>query len=204
MPDKGLVFVVEDDDPMRESLATVLRDAGYGVRAYSNAEEFISATAANGTGCVVSDIRMPGMDGLALLRRLRDGQKMWPVVLITGHGDIALAVAAMKAGAADFLEKPFDAESLLAAVDSALTAERRTNGKREAAEAARRRLEGLTPRECEVLERLVAGDSNKQVASQLSLSPRTVEFHRAHIMAKTGVKGLPELVRLFMEAGESA
>lgn len=204
MASKGLVHIVDDDDAMRESLAAILEDAGYQVRAYPHAEDFLTLGAATPTGCVVSDVRMPGMDGLTLLRRLRAEQSALPLVLITGHGDVPLAVAAMKAGAVDFLEKPFEAESLLAAVEAALRARASETGEMEAVQAARRRLEALTPRELEVFERLVAGNSNKEAAAKLGLSPRTVEFHRAHIMDKTGAKGLPDLVRLWMTAQAAA
>lgn len=198
MASKELVHVVEDDDAMRESLVAVLEDAGYEVRVYPNAEGFLVVGAATRTGCVVSDVRMPGMDGLTLLRRLRAKRSALPLVLITGHGDVSLAVTAMKAGAVDFLEKPFEPENLLAAVEAALRAQASEIGEMEAVQAARRQLERLTPRELEVFECLVAGKSNKEAAATLGLSPRTVEFHRAHIMEKTGAEGLPGLVRLWM------
>lgn len=185
---------------MRASLETVLRDAGHEVRAFSCAEDFLSAQAVSKAGCVVSDVRLPGMDGLGLLRCLRETGNDVPVVLITGHGDIPLAVMGMKAGAADFLEKPFDVESLLTAINDAVNVQGRKKGRLEAAEAARRRLDGLTPREQMVLAHLVAGNSNKEAAVLLGLSPRTVEYHRANILAKTRAKGLPELVRLVLEA----
>jgi two-component system, LuxR family, response regulator FixJ len=204
MASKELVHVVEDDDAMRESLVAVLEDAGYKVRAYPNAEGFLAVGAGTRTGCVVSDVRMPGLDGLTLLRRLRAKQSALPLVLITGHGDVSLAVTAMKAGAVDFLEKPFEPENLLAAVEAALRAQASEIGEMEAVQAACRQLERLTPRELEVFECLVAGKSNKEAAATLGLSPRTVEFHRAHIMEKTGAEGLPGLVRLWMAARASA
>jgi two-component system, LuxR family, response regulator FixJ len=203
MASKELVHVVEDDDAMRESLVAVLEDAGYEVLAYPNAEGFLAVVAATRTGCVVSDVRMPGMDGLTLLRRLRAKRSALPLVLITGHADVSLAVTAMKAGAVDFLEKPFEPENLLAAVEAALRAQASEIGEMEAEQAARRRLKRLTPREVEVFECLVAGKSNKEAAATLGLSPRTVEFHRAHIMEKTGAEGLPGLVRLWMAARAS-
>jgi two-component system response regulator FixJ len=204
MASKELIHVVEDDDAMRESLVAVLEDAGYEVRAYPNAEGFLAVGAATRTGCVVSDVRMPGMDGLTLLRRLRAKRSALPLVLITGHGDVSLAVTAMKAGAVDFLEKPFEPENLLAAVEAALMAQASEIGEMEAVQAACRQLERLTPRELEVFECLIAGKSNKEAAATLGLSPRTVEFHRAHIMEKTGAEGLPGLVRLWMAARASA
>jgi len=204
MASKELVHVVEDDDAMRESLVAVLEDAGYEVRAYPNAEGFLAVGVATRTGCVVSDVRMPGMDGLTLLRRLRAKRSALPLVLITGHGDVSLAVTAMKAGAVDFLEKPFEPENLLAAVEAALRAQASEIGEMEAVQAACRQLERLTPRELEVFECLIAGKSNKEAAATLGLSPRTVEFHRAHIMEKTGAEGLPGLVRLWVAARASA
>ncbi len=200
MPRKGVVHVVDDDDAMRQSLAAVLEDAGYEVHAYSRAEEFLAHHRASRPACVVSDVRMPGMDGVALLRQLRAGRDSLPLVLITGHGDVPLAVDAMKAGAVDFLEKPFEPEALLAAVQSALQAQATATDEAKAALEASRELEKLTPREGEVFEALVAGNSNKEIAGKLGLSHRTVEFHRARIMEKTGARSLPELVRLWIIA----
>lgn len=193
------IHVVDDDEAMRDSLVALLEDAGHEARAYASAEELL----ARGTlepGCVVSDIRMPGMDGLALLKTLRAEGDGPPLILITGHGDIPLAVAAMKAGAVDFLEKPFEAEELLAAIEGSLRQQAHPSSKGEDIEAAGRSLATLTPREREVLERLVAGESNKEAAQKLGVSHRTVEFHRAHILEKTGAKGLPDLVRLWLAA----
>ena len=192
-----VIHVVEDDQPMRDSLVMLLEEAGYKVRAYPTAEDLMALGAATEPGCVVSDVRMPGMDGLTLLRRFRAGGSALPLILITGHGDISMAVTAMKAGAFDFLEKPFEADALLAAIEAALRL-RSSDANAEDAETARRRLEKLTSREYEVLDHLVAGKSNKEAAAKLGISPRTVEFHRAHIMEKTGAKGLPELVRLWL------
>lgn len=199
MATERLVHIVDDDDAIRDSLEMALRSAGFDVRAYPSAESFL-AQCLERTGCVVSDVRMPGMNGLALLRHLREERRSQPVVLITGHGDVRMAVSALKAGAADFLEKPFEVDELLATIEKALASETGKINGQATALAARRRLRELTPREREVLCQLVAGDSNKQVARTLGLSPRTIEFHRAHIMAKTGAKVLPELVRVFFEA----
>jgi two-component system response regulator FixJ len=197
---KRVVHVVEDDQPMRESLVVLLEEAGYRARAYATAEELLARGTATEPGCVLSDVRMPGIDGLTLLRRLRASGSALPLVLITGHGDVSMAVTAMKAGAVDFLEKPFEAPALLAAVETALRV-RSSGAEAEDREAARRRLETLTAREREVLAHLVAGTSNKETAAKLGISPRTVEFHRAHIMEKTGAKGVSELVRLWLAAG---
>ncbi len=191
-----VIHVVEDDQPMRESLVELLEDSGYTVRAYTRAKDLLARGAAIEPGCVVSDVRMPGMDGLTLLRHLRASGSAMPLMLITGHGDISMAVTAMKAGAVDFLEKPFEADAMLTAVGVAL----RLRSSDIDAEEARRRFQNLTAREYEVFEHLVAGKSNKEAAMKLGISPRTVEFHRAHIMEKTAAKGLPELVRLWLAA----
>jgi FixJ family two-component response regulator len=195
---------VDDDDAMRESLATLLDDAGYRVCAYASAEDLLEAGASGDGGCVVSDVRMPGMDGLTLLRRLRKAGTALPLILITAHGDVPLAVAAMKAGAVDFLEKPFEAGALLSAVEAGLRQARGHVEEAVDAGAARRQLELLTPRELEVIEHLVAGESNKVAAAALGISPRTVEFHRARVMEKTGARGLPDLVRLWLAAHPAA
>ncbi|MGE0579453.1 MAG: response regulator transcription factor, partial [Reyranella sp.] len=153
----------------------------------------------------VSDVQMPGLDGLGLLRHLRatHGASL-PLVLITGHGDIPLAVEAMKAGAVDFLEKPFEPDRILAAVEAAYRVQSNAVDEMTRAEAARAQLARLTPREAEVFEGLIAGNSNKEIAAKLGLSPRTVEFHRAHIMDKTGMGSLPELVRLWVSARQAS
>jgi two-component system response regulator FixJ len=182
---------------MRESIVELLEDAGYTVQAYSRAEELLARGASLEGVCVVSDVRMPGMDGLTLLRRLRARGSSIPLMLITGHGDVSMAVAAMKAGAVDFLEKPFVADTLLAAVE-AVERQRSREVKAEDAEIARRSLNKLTSREREVLECLVGGESNKAIAARLRISPRTVEFHRANIMEKLAARGLPDLVRAWL------
>jgi two-component system response regulator FixJ len=193
------IHVVEDDEAMRDSIVALLGDAGYETRAYASAEALLACGGPK-SGCVVSDIRMPGMDGLTLLKKLRAEGSELPLILITGHGDIPLAVAAMKAGAVDFLEKPFEVDALLAAIEDGLRRLANPSSHSETSAAAGRLLETLTAREREVLDYLVAGKSNKEVAAALGVSPRTVEFHRAHIMEKTGVKGLAELVRLWLDA----
>ncbi len=198
MANKSVIHVVEDDEPMRDSLVELLEEAGYTVRAYARAQDLLARGSAIEPGCVVSDVRMPGMDGLTLLQRLRASGSALPLMLMTGHGDISMAVTAMKAGAVDFLEKPFEADALLTAIGAALRL--RSSDADKDAEAARRRLLKLTARENEVFKHLVTGKSNKEAAAKLGISPRTVEFHRAHIMKKAAVKGLPELVRLWLTA----
>lgn len=199
LTDKNVIHVVEDDEDIRASLLELLEEGGYAVRGYTRAEELLARSNAIEPGCIVSDVRMPGMDGLTLLRRLRADGSTIPLMLITAHGDVSMAVAAMKAGAIDFLEKPFDADVLLAALEAAL---RHVAGNSNSgdSELSRQLLQKLTSREYEVLERLVSGKSNKEIAAQLGISPRTVEFHRAHVMEKMAVKGLPELVRIWLSA----
>ncbi len=199
MPNDWTIHVVEDDQPMRDSLVALLEEAGYKTRAYASGEALLARGGAAEPGCVVSDMRMPGIDGLTLLQRLRAGGSGLPLILITGHGDIPMAVTAMRAGAIDFLEKPFEPDTLLGAIAMALHV-RSIGAAADSGEAARQRLEKLTSREHEVLEQLVAGRSNKEAAEKLGISPRTVEFHRANVMEKTGAAGLPELVRLWLAA----
>jgi two-component system response regulator FixJ len=191
------IHVIEDDKPMRDSLVMLLEESGYRVNSYTAAEDFLAGGPAAEPGCVISDVRMPGMDGLTLLRRLQSNLSAPPLILITGHGDIAMAVAAMKAGAVDFLEKPLEAQSLLESIRTALRS-RGTHADAREVESARQRITQLTSREYEVLHYVVGGRSNKETAASLGISPRTVETHRARIMEKTGAKGLPELVRLWL------
>ncbi len=198
MPSECVIYVVEDDQPMRDSLVALLEEAGYKVRGYESAEELLSSNISTELCCVISDVRMPGIDGLTLLRRLRARKPELPLVLITGHGDIPMAVAAMKAGATDFLEKPLEADALLATIHAALRLQSRQAV--NDTERAQHKLKRLTPREYEILDQLVTGKSNKEVAAKLGISPRTVEFHRAHIMEKAGAKRLPELVRIWLAA----
>lgn len=202
---------VIDDDAVRRAIGMLLRSADVSFVAHASAAAFLDAMAAGPEmpiGCVLTDVRMPEMDGLALLRRLRQLGFPAPVVVMTAHGDIATAVQAMKDGAADFIEKPFDGEVLLASVRAAFAAaaapdpdpERMAqNGQAEAAA----RLAALSAREREVLDLLVAGKSNKMVAQDLGLSPRTVEVHRARLMARLGVRSFAEAVRLAVQADMS-
>lgn len=196
MAEASLVHVVDDDDAVRDSLALLLKSAGFSVRTYNSASALLKVLAIQATGCVLTDVRMPELDGLALQRRLAELGITLPVIVMTGHGDVPIAVEALKAGAADFLEKPFGDAQLLAAVSGALATSQRT---REAAAAVAdivARLASLTPREREVLDRLVLGQPNKTIAYDLGSSPRTVEVHRARVMEKMGARSLPELVRM--------
>ena len=195
------MHVVDDDAAVRDSLAVLLTACGFTVQTHASAETLLAAAAGLAPGCVLTDVRMPGLDGLALQRRLAELGLHVTVVVMTGHGDVPLAVQAMKAGAVDFLQKPFSEQELLGAVRQALAAQRRAAEAAAAAEAAVARLASLTPREREVLDGLVAGHQTKVIAQALGASPRTIEVHRARVMEKLGVHSLPELVRLVQAAG---
>ncbi len=200
MATSAVVHLIDDDDAVRQSLAFALTAAGLAVRAYASASVFLDALPGLQPGCVVSDIRMPGVDGLALQRRLSELRINLPVIIMTGHGDVRLAVEAMKAGAVDFIEKPFDDEVLLAAISVALGRYEK-NGHRETdAVQARAKLALLSVREHEVLQGLLAGQANKAIAYDLKISARTVEVHRANVMIKTGAASLSELVRMALVA----
>ncbi|MGA7787810.1 MAG: response regulator FixJ [Xanthobacteraceae bacterium] len=197
----GLVHVIDDDEGLRESLAFLLRTARIDVQTYGSAQGFLDALPGENLSCIITDVRMPGLSGIDLLKRLREFKLSVPVIVITGHGDVALAVEAMKIGAVDFLEKPFDDEVLLASVESAL---RQYGGqvKRDSERAEiDSRLAALSPRERDVLGGLVAGRANKQIAFDLGISPRTVEIYRANLMNKMQAGSLSDLVRMALIVG---
>lgn len=195
------VYIVDDDAAVRHSLALLLETQGYRVASFAAAPDFLAAAPSLPAGVLIADIRMPEMDGLELQQRLGERALPFPVILITGHGDVPLAVHAMKAGAVDFIEKPFAADAILAAIDAALTRRAGAGKPDPAAQAAAGRLAELSPREREVLDGLVAGLPNKAIAYDLAISPRTVEIHRARVMHKMQAKSLSELVRLALAAG---
>jgi two-component system response regulator FixJ len=192
----ALVHIIDDDDAVRDSLALLLDAVGIAVRTYDSATKFLAVARGLADGCVLTDVRMPDLDGLALQRRLTDLGVTLPVIVMTGHGDVPIAVAALKAGAADFLEKPFDDDRLIAAVRAALTVSRQVQRQAAAAAHIAARIASLTRREREVLDLLVAGKPNKTIAYDLGASPRTVEVHRARVMEKMGARSLAELVRM--------
>ena len=192
MPDNRVVHIVDDDEAVRQSLAFLLSSTGLAVRLYDSATAFLAGLASVKGGCLITDMRMPDMTGLELLHQLRAKACGLPAIVITGHGDVALAVEAMKAGAVDFIEKPFDQEAILTAVKAAL--ERGGEGGDTAAIAAR--LASLSERERQVLEGLIAGHPNKTIAYDLGISPRTVEVYRANLMTKMEARSLSELIRM--------
>jgi two-component system, LuxR family, response regulator FixJ len=196
MAEAPLVHVVDDDESVRDSLSVLLESAGFSARAYDSAAAFLQAASDRATGCVLTDVQMPELNGLELQRRMSELGIRLPVIVMTGHGDVPIAVEAMKAGATDFLEKPFDDSQLLAAVNSAIAVSQRTRDEAAAVADISARLGTLTPREREVLDRLVTGQPNKTIAYDLGSSPRTVEVHRARVMEKMGARSLPELVRM--------
>ena len=201
MSSNPVVHVIDDDEAARESLAFVLRSAQLEVQTYESAPAFLAAVKTLASGCVITDVRMPEMSGIDLLRRLREGGSDVPVIVITGHGDVPLAVEAMKFGAADFFEKPYDDEILLAAVRSALNRQESAEKQNAARAEINDRLATLSNRERQVLEGLVAGKPNKIIAFDHGISPRTVEIYRANVMTKMQALSLSELVRMAMIAG---
>jgi two-component system response regulator FixJ len=200
MSDSFVVHIVDDDEAVRQSLAFLLSTAGVPVRVYDSATSFLDALPSLQSGCLITDVRMPDLTGIELLQHLKAKSIDLPVIVITGHGDIPLAVEAMKSGAIDFIEKPFAEESILKAVEAArCTLEKR--GRRSAEDAAvTARLKSLSERERQVLDGLVAGNANKTIAHDLGISPRTVEVYRANVMTKMQAKSLPELIRMTLTA----
>lgn len=201
MSTKGVVHIIDDDEAVLESLAFLLDTAGMAVRTYDSPLLFLKGLAQTESGCVVTDIRMPEMSGIELLRRLAEAGEPFPVIVITGHGDVPLAVEAMKLGAVDFIEKPFDDEMMLSAVRAAL-ARGADAGQMDAERASVAvRLSTLSAREREVLDGLVAGHPNKTIAFDLGISSRTVEVYRANLMSKMQASSLSDLVRMALLAG---
>lgn len=201
MSASGVVHVIDDDEAVRESLEFLLRAARMDVRTYESASIFIANPPKDSAGCIITDVRMPGISGVELLGRLGEIGITMPVIVVTGHGDVQLAVEAMKGGAIDFLEKPFDDEVLLGCVRAALA--KRTQDDQQSAQTkdVEQRLATLSGREREVLEGLVAGKPNKIIAFDLGISPRTVEIYRANVMTKMDAGSLSELVRMALVAG---
>src|ERR1700730_12811086 len=203
MPTEAVVHVIDDDGAVRESLAFLLETADYAVRAYDSATAFLARLDSAEPGCIITDVRMPGMTGLELMRALNARGCAMPVIVITGHGDVPLAVEAMREGVVDFVEKPFADDVILGSLQSAF--ERRRDQSAQVGERAEilKRLASLSTRERQVRDGLVGGQANKVVAIELGISPRTVEVYRANLMSKMHAASLSELVRMALLAGAS-
>jgi len=198
---RGKVYVVDDDEAMRDSLGFLLGSADFDVTIFESAQHFLDAVSGIGFGCVLSDVRMPGIDGIELLKRLKASHSTFPVLIMTGHGDVPLAVEAMKLGAADFVEKPFEDDRLIGMIDAALR-QAESSARTEAATLdVTARIAALSPRERQVMDGLIAGLSNKLIAREYDISPRTIEVYRANVMTKMQANSLSELVRLAIRAG---
>ena len=204
MPTSEVVHVIDDDEGVREGLCALLDAKGYAAQPHASCEEFLNGFSADAALCIVADLRMPGMGGLDLQTHLLKNSIDLPFIVITGHGDVTSAVRALKSGAADFIEKPIDGKSFIAAVERAVVARRANRAQSDAAHLAHERVAALTPRERDVLSHLVKGNPNKIIAHQLSISPRTVENHRARLMVKMQADSVAELVRMALAAGISA
>lgn len=192
------VYVVEDDEAVRDSLELLLKSDGKAVATYPSATDFLGDYSEDMAGCIVLDIRMPGMDGMELQKKLNARHSLLPIIFVTGHGDVPLAVDAMKEGAADFIQKPYREEALLEKIESALEQDReqrKTLGERQ---EIVRRIKTLTPRETEIMDRMIAGQANKVIAIELEISQRTVEIHRSRVMHKMGTHSLAHLVRMVL------
>ncbi len=200
MASEDVVHIIDDDDDARDSLAFLLSTADVEVRVYESATAFLKALPQINGGCIITDVRMPEIDGMELLRRLHESGATLPVIVMTGHGDVPLAVEAMKLGAVDFLEKPFDDDTLLASVRMALSKNREDSEQDLRKAEVKERLASLSPREQQVLDGLIAGHPNKTIAFDLDISARTVEVYRANLMTKMQARSLSELVRMALLA----
>jgi two-component system response regulator FixJ len=197
------VHIVDDDDAVRDSLGYLLMAAGYEVKSYESASEFLDGFTGEETGCLVTDVRMPGITGLELARRLRSLGSKLPIIVITGHADVPLAVEAMKSGAKDFIEKPFEVDAILTAVQAALAKAGQPRSEDIQRSTALMRMESLSARERDVLKGLIAGKANKAMARELGISPRTVEVYRAAVMTKMQASSLSQLVRMALVASQA-
>jgi two-component system response regulator FixJ len=201
MQPEPIIYVIDDDDAVRQSLEFLLQTAGHTVRGFESAKAFLEILPELRSGCIITDVRMPEISGIDLLRKVKELGADIPVIVITGHGDISLAVEAMKLGAVDFLEKPFDDDQLLAALKSTLSRDADMAERKAEITEINDKLAALSNRERQVLEGLVAGNANKTIAFDLGISPRTVEIYRANLMTKMAANSLSDLVRMAMMAG---
>jgi two-component system response regulator FixJ len=195
----GVVFIVDDEEAVRDSIALLLRSVGIRSRTYGDAREFLDSYQPAEHGCLVLDIRMPRLGGMEVQHELNRRGWAVPVIFVTGHGDVPMAVEAMRAGAVDFLQKPFKDDELIRRVQKALEQDARLREQLSSLDQLRGRFDSLTPREREIAERLASGSANKAVAIDLGLSERTVELHRAHVMQKMGARGLAQLVQMLLQ-----
>ncbi|MGY0571705.1 response regulator FixJ [Bradyrhizobium sp. RDM12] len=201
MTTEGHVYVIDDDEAMRDSLNFLLDSSGFGVTLFDNTQGFLDALPGLAFGCVVSDIRMPGLDGIELLKRMKAQNSPFPILIMTGHGEVPLAVEAMKLGAVDFLEKPFEDDRLVTMIEAAIRQAEPVAKNETVAHHIAARVASLSPRERQVMDGLIAGLSNKLIAREYDISPRTIEVYRANVMTKMQANSLSELVRLAMRAG---
>lgn len=201
MSNKGKIYVIDDDEAMRDSLNFLLDSAGFHVTLFESAQNFLDRLAGLEFGCVVSDVRMPGIDGIEMLKRMKASQSTFPILIMTGHGDVPLAVEAMKLGAVDFLEKPFEDDRLIGMIEAAIRQAEPAAKSETITHEIAARVATLSPRERQVMDGLIAGLSNKLIARDYDISPRTIEVYRANVMTKMQANSLSELVRLAMRAG---
>jgi FixJ family two-component response regulator len=192
------VYVVEDDEAVRDSLELLLQSDDKPVKTYDSANAFLKSYSDAMAGCIVLDIRMPGMDGMELQKKLNDKHSILPIIFVTGHGDVPMAVDAMKEGAIDFIQKPYREEALLEKIEAALVQDRQQRKSLGEKQEIVRRVKSLTPREHEIMDRMIAGQANKVIAIELEISQRTVEIHRSRVMHKMGTHSLAHLVRMVL------
>ncbi|EMP57064.1 response regulator FixJ [Marinobacter koreensis] len=192
------VYVVEDDEAVRDSLELLLKSDGKPVQTYESANAFLRDYSDKMAGCIVLDIRMPGMDGMELQKKLNDKHSILPIIFVTGHGDVPMAVDAMKEGAVDFIQKPYREEALLEKIEAALEQDLEQRKTLDEKQEIIRRIKSLTPREHEIMDRMIAGQANKVIAIELEISQRTVEIHRSRVMHKMGTHSLAHLVRMVL------
>ncbi|WP_373000097.1 response regulator FixJ [Marinobacter sp.] len=192
------VYVVEDDEAVRDSLELLLKSDGKPVQTYESANAFLKDYSDKMAGCIVLDIRMPGMDGMELQKKLNEKHSILPIIFVTGHGDVPMAVDAMKEGAVDFIQKPYREEALLEKIEAALKQDLEQRKSLDEKQEIIRRIKSLTPREHEIMDRMIAGQANKVIAIELEISQRTVEIHRSRVMHKMGTHSLAHLVRMVL------
>jgi len=192
------VYVVEDDEAVRDSLELLLKSDGKPAKTYESANAFLKDYSDKMAGCIVLDIRMPGMDGMELQKKLNEKHSILPIIFVTGHGDVPMAVDAMKEGAVDFIQKPYREEALLEKIEAALEQDLEQRKTLDEKQEIIRRVKSLTPREAEIMDRMIAGQANKVIAIELEISQRTVEIHRSRVMHKMGTHSLAHLVRMVL------